>query len=488
MGYAFISYSTKNQQMADSFLTLFNQNGIETWMAPGDIPFGSTYTSTINRAIKGASCFVLLLSENAQGSPWVLKETERAVSTGKTIFTVMLDDVPLNDDFEFMLSTSQAVAIRKINKDDENIKRLLQSVITYTGELKAEKYAIAQVANVTDKLLEQLSPLEISEDNNIRSIIKNEDRGKTKREKTLLAENIDNELNIHQQVLIESSDYYIGKMLAGRYEIQKIIDQDGKAIIYGAFDWVDYRTVTVKIFQSEYFQSKYLENKDFKRRLENEFKAISVLSHRNIVKVLDFAFGNKIQYIVIEYVEGITLKEYIKKQKIIDCKEAIDIVAQILKALSHAHNKGVLHKDINPQNILLLPNATIKVTDFGIASFKRGEIKSPVETEALGSVYYVSPEQAQGNYTDERSDIYSVGIVLYEMLTGKPPFEGASDENIALMHVQRDPVKPSALNPSIPVGIEQITLRAMQKIPRDRYQTASEMLLDIGMLSEELAI
>ena len=136
MGYAFISYSTKNQQMADSFKTLFNQNNIKTWMALGDIPFGSTYTSTINSAIRGASCFVLLLSESAQGSQWVLRETERAVSTGKTIFTVLLDDVPMNDDFEFMLSASQAVAIRKIDTNDENIQRLLRTVSVYTNGIK----------------------------------------------------------------------------------------------------------------------------------------------------------------------------------------------------------------------------------------------------------------------------------------------------------------------------------------------------------------
>ena len=147
MGYAFISYSSKNQQMAESFKTLFNQNNIATWMAPGDIPFGSTYTSTINRAIKGASCFVLLLSESAQGSQWVLKETERAVSTGKTVFTVMLDDVPLNDDFEFMLSTSQAVAIRRINKNDDNIKRLLHAVIAYTGKSKVKEYTVSKDDN-----------------------------------------------------------------------------------------------------------------------------------------------------------------------------------------------------------------------------------------------------------------------------------------------------------------------------------------------------
>ena len=149
MGYAFISYSSKNQQIADSFRTLLNRNGIETWMAPGDIPFGSTYTSTINRAIKGASCFVLLLSESAQGSPWVLKETERAVSTEKTIFTVFLDNVPLNDDFEFMLSSSQAAAIRKIDEGDEKIKKFLKNIKTFTGEEKQE-YKSASIDEKTD--------------------------------------------------------------------------------------------------------------------------------------------------------------------------------------------------------------------------------------------------------------------------------------------------------------------------------------------------
>ena len=162
MGYAFISYSTKNQQMADSFKTLFNQNGVETWMAPGDIPFGSTYTSTINRAIKGASCFVLLLSESAQGSQWVLKETERAVSTGKTVFTVMLDDVPLNDDFEFMLSTSQAVAIRKIDENNENIKRLLQAVVEYTGRSKIDESIMPQEGNnaTVSELIKRDGPID----------------------------------------------------------------------------------------------------------------------------------------------------------------------------------------------------------------------------------------------------------------------------------------------------------------------------------------
>lgn len=266
----------------------------------------------------------------------------------------------------------------------------------------------------------------------------------------------------------------VNQVIGNRYEIQEIIGVGGMSRVYKAYDRVDDRIVAVKVLKDE-----YLANDEYTTRFKNESRAISLLNHPNVVKVYDVCFGEDIQYIVMEHVEGITLKEFIQKQKILDWKEALIVVVQILKALSHAHDKGVIHRDIKPQNILLLPNATIKVTDFGIASFKRGEIKTPVETEALGSVHYVSPEQAQGEYTDEKSDIYSVGIVLYEMLTGKPPFEGGSDEDIALMHIHRDPVKPSTLNSSIPVGIEQITLRAIQKNPSNRYQSAAEFLLDL---------
>ncbi len=266
----------------------------------------------------------------------------------------------------------------------------------------------------------------------------------------------------------------VNQVIGNRYEIQEIIGVGGMSRVYKAYDRVDDRVVAIKVLKDE-----YLANDEYTTRFKNESRAISLLNHPNVVKVYDVCFGEDIQYIVMEHVEGITLKEFIQKQKILDWKEALIVVVQILKALSHAHDKGVIHRDIKPQNILLLPNATIKVTDFGIASFKRGEIKAPVETEALGSVHYVSPEQAQGEYTDEKSDIYSVGIVLYEMLTGKPPFEGGSDEDIALMHIHRDPVKPSVLNSSIPVGIEQITLRAIQKNSANRYQSAAEFLLDL---------
>ena len=269
-------------------------------------------------------------------------------------------------------------------------------------------------------------------------------------------------------------DNYLNQVLGERYEIQEIIGVGGMAVVYKALDLVDKRIVAIKILKDE-----YLANEEFRRRFKNESKAIAVLSHPNIVKVYDVNFGDTMQYIVMEYVEGITLKEYIQRQRIVEWKEAVHFVVQILRALQHAHDKGIIHRDIKPQNIILLPNASIKVMDFGIARFNRGEALSVAERGAIGSVHYVSPEQARGDYTDEKSDLYSVGVVLYEMLTGRLPFESDSDESVAMMQVREDAVRPSELNASIPVGLEQITLRAMQKNPADRYQSAAEFLLDL---------
>lgn len=269
---------------------------------------------------------------------------------------------------------------------------------------------------------------------------------------------------------------YLNTTLNGRYEMQEIIGIGGMAVVYKAYDKQDDRVVAVKILKEE-----YLANDDFRTRFKNESKAIAVLSHPNIVKVYDVNFGEKMQYIVMEHVEGITLKEYIERQNAVDWKQALQIVIQILRALQHAHDKGIIHRDIKPQNTLLLQNGTLKVTDFGIARFNRGAMRTNTEHAAIGSPHYVCPEQARGEYTDEKSDIYSVGIVLYEMLTGKLPFESDDANDVAVMQLQKDPVRPTELNPSIPVGLEQITLRAMQKNPKDRYQSAAEMLLDLDV-------
>ena len=266
---------------------------------------------------------------------------------------------------------------------------------------------------------------------------------------------------------------YVGKRLDGRYEIIEIIGVGGMAVVYKAFDNIDNRIVAVKILKDE-----FLTNEEFRRRFKNESKAIAVLSHPNIVKVYDVSYGDRLQYIVMEYVEGITLKEYIQQQGIIETREAVYFVTQILRALQHAHDKGIVHRDIKPQNIMLISDGTIKVTDFGIARFSRSETKTMTET-AIGSVHYISPEQAKGSVTDSKSDLYSVGVVLYEMLTGKLPFQSENAVSVALMQLQSEPVRPRQLNPNIPVGLEQITMRAMQKNPNDRYQSASEMLVDI---------
>lgn len=268
-------------------------------------------------------------------------------------------------------------------------------------------------------------------------------------------------------------DNYVGKRLDGRYEVQEIVGVGGMSVVYKAYDNVDDRIVAVKILKDE-----FLKNDEFVRRFKNESKAIAVMSHLNIVKVYDVSFGEKLQYIVMEYVDGITLKEYIQKQGAITWNDALYFTTQILKALQHAHDKGIVHRDIKPQNIILLSNGVIKVTDFGIARFSRSETKTLTEN-AIGSVHYISPEQAKGEFTDERADIYSLGVVLYEMLAGKVPFEADSAVSVALMQVQADAKRLTDINPDIPKGVEQICSHAMEKDPANRYQTATEMLFDV---------
>lgn len=268
-------------------------------------------------------------------------------------------------------------------------------------------------------------------------------------------------------------DKYTGKRLDGRYEIHEIIGVGGMAVVYRAYDTIDDRTVAVKILKDEFSQ-----NAEFLRRFRNESKAIAVLSHPNIVKVYDVSIGDQIQYIVEEYIDGITLKEYLDQQKQIKWKEAIHFVVQILRALEHAHGKGIVHRDIKPQNIMLLQDGTIKVTDFGIARFSHNETRTMTD-KAIGSVHYIAPEQARGDFTDEKTDIYSVGVMLYEMLTGRLPFEADNAVSVAIMQLQTDPKPPREINPDIPEGLEEITLKAMQKDPEQRYQSAADMLRDI---------
>lgn len=268
-------------------------------------------------------------------------------------------------------------------------------------------------------------------------------------------------------------DRNIGQKIDGRYEITELIGIGGMADVYKATDIMENKTVAVKILKTE-----FAGNEDFIRRFRNESKAIAVLSHPNIVKIFDVGFTDKIQYIVMEYIDGITLKEFMEQQSVLKWKDAIHFTIQILRALQHAHDRGIVHRDIKPQNIMLFPDGTIKVMDFGIARFSRVEGKT-LSDKTIGSVHYISPEQARGDITDEKSDIYSVGAMLYEMLTGKKPFEADTPVAVALMHMQDAVVPLKNINEAIPEGLEEIVLHAMQKSPANRYQSASEMIKDI---------
>ena len=268
-------------------------------------------------------------------------------------------------------------------------------------------------------------------------------------------------------------DRFIGKRLDGRYEIHELIGVGGMAYVYKAYDRVEGRWVAIKILKEE-----FSNNSDFLRRFRNESKAIAVLNHPNIVKVYDVSFGDQIQYIVMEFIDGITLKEYIEQEGTIRWQEAVHFTTQILMALECAHEKGIIHRDIKPQNIMLLQDGSIKVADFGIARFLQSETQTMTD-KAIGSVHYIAPEQASGDYITDKADIYSVGVMLYEMLTGKLPFVADNAVSVALVQLQAKPVKPRELNPTLPRGLEQITMRAMEKNPVDRFQSAGEMLDDL---------
>ena len=280
----------------------------------------------------------------------------------------------------------------------------------------------------------------------------------------------------------KANDKNIGKKLDGRYEITELIGEGGMADVYRATDTVDHKTVAVKILKKE-----FAENEEFLRRFRNESKAIAVLSHPNIVKVYDVGFSDRIQFIVMEYIDGITLNEYMEQEGPLNWKDAVHFILQILRALQHAHSKGIVHRDIKPQNIMMLKDGTIKVMDFGIAKFAREEAKDTSD-KAIGTVHYISPEQARGADTDAKSDIYSVGVMLYEMMTGKKPFDSDKPVSIAVMHMQAEIPLPHTVREDIPTGLEEIILKAMQKDPHDRYQTARDMMDDIATFKENQGV
>ncbi len=276
-------------------------------------------------------------------------------------------------------------------------------------------------------------------------------------------------------------DQYIGRLLDDRYEILEIIGTGGMAVVYKARCHRLNRLVAIKILKDE-----FARDEEFRRRFHAEGEAVAMLSHPNIVQVYDVSSTDSANFIVMELVTGISLRQYMEKKGVLNWKETLHFAMQIAKGLEHAHSRGIVHRDIKPHNVMVLKNGSVKVMDFGIA---RVMSKSNTLTkEALGSVHYISPEQAKGGYTDNRSDLYSLSVVMYEMMTGRPPYDGESPVAVAIKHINGGAERPSSLNPNIPAGLEQIIMHGMELETKDRYASATEMLRDMDEFRKDPAI
>lgn len=271
-------------------------------------------------------------------------------------------------------------------------------------------------------------------------------------------------------------DSFIGKLLDNKYRILDVVGSGGMAVVLKAEDINMKRLVAIKILNDE-----YTGNEQAEKRFANEAKAVAMLSHRNIVSIYDIAMYPDMKYIVMEYLDGITLREYLDNKGALPWKEAFIYALQILRALEHAHGKGVIHRDIKPQNVMLLKSGEIKVTDFGIAKLPSSHSLTLTQ-KAIGTVYYISPEQACGKNTTFASDLYSLGIMLYEAVTGALPFTGDNSVQIAMQQVNNAPQDPTELVPSLPVGAKQIILKALEKDPANRFSSAHGMAKAIEWL------
>lgn len=413
MKYAFISYSSKNQIIADALRELFNRNGIETWMAPGDIPVGSSYMKEINHALKNCSCLVLVLSKAAQGSQWVIKEVERVVNYNKPIIPVKIEDVVLNDEFEFVLGAYQVVSAYKIDWDSEDVRKILNSVRASVGA-DEDDYQEKTLSNIVDNNCE------------------------------------------------ESEKIRIGSLIEEKYQVLNKIGEGGYCKVYLAENIKTKKKWALKVIQLS--QENYSQ---FSERLLNEINLINRLQHPYIPSVADIIQTSNSLIVVMDYIEGITLDQFIGNKETQSEDLIIDWAKKLCDAIGYLHRQSpqIIHNDLCPRNIILKPNGDISLIDFGTAV--EYIPKQDSDTLLLGTSYYAAPEK-YGGIVDARTDIYSLGMILYALATGKDP---------SLPPYVVYPLRK--VNPNLSCGFEYIINKCIEKDPIKRYQIASEMLEDL---------
>ncbi|MBQ1399627.1 MAG: protein kinase [Lachnospiraceae bacterium] len=429
MGYVFISYSTKNQASADAMRELLKCKGIETWMAPGDIPPGSKYAQVINRAVKECACLLLMLSQDAQNSVWVAKEVERAVNYRKPVIPVRIEDVILNDEFELYISTDQVVAVQKIVQDSEDIKKLLRSVTAYTesGETVCEEAAVDQT----------------------------EDRG------------------LSAASEMPEKDLRPGSVIDGKYQIVSMLGSGIFARVYLAEHVITKKKWAVKIIENteENFSR-------FAARVSVEISILNRLSHPGLPSIADMIQTDRYLMVVMDYIEGVPLSRVIAEQGAISEVRVIEWAGQLCGVLGYLHTQipAIIHNDIHPRNIMLKSDGKISLIDFGTAL--EYSAYPDEDTARIGTTYYAAPEKYEG-VIDKRTDIYALGMTLYALVIGKDP----SQPPYAIYPIRQK-------NPHVSLGLEYIIGKCMERNPEDRYQDLREMQYDldhIDKLSQKLA-
>ncbi len=435
MGYVFISYSSRNQSSADAMHDYLNKQGIDTWMAPGDIPAGSRYAQVINQALKECACFLLMLSEDAQNSIWVTKEVERAINYKKPIIPVQLEDVILNDEFELYISTDQIVAVRKIDPDSAEMKKLLSSVVSYAGRRDTASDSGKDPSTFNNILKKPLS------------------------QKTAKSES--DSADLPQERI------HVGSIIDGKYRVTAMLGQGIFSEVYLAQNINTDKKWTIKVINRN--DEKY---DTFVSRVSSEISIMNHLSHPALPSIADLILTNDQLLVVMDYIEGKTLSEFIAGNGAQSEYTVLIWARQLCDVLGYLHRQEpkIIHNDIHPNNIMLTSDGRIMLIDFGSA------IKSSQTTEnngpLLGTTFFTAPEKYTG-MIDERTDIYALGMTLYTLLTGKDP---------SLPPYTLFPLRK--VNPELSQEFEHIIAKCMERDPACRYQNTEELLADLNKIDK----